>query len=1627
MYVPNESNSNSGQCSSDSIGYTDTCSASFWMNKGKSELMQFPTGSITDNSNYNGLIFTALRFNAYNSPANIANNINLCVRCNYGTIITPSIPDPLTNNVSSSAFILFLSEMILKDLTKGLDSNLIMNGTPLLTTNGNNKFLWNAGLKKGIYVMGKKFNNVLINTIANNLVFTPGEQISFNTYYIGWVRPNISSFIKNLNEIYYLQQSDNMAFFSTSKNYLNEKNYYFSNYMRNETPQNLDMELGTFIIDWVGTSSSITSMTSNIISLDSGTFYTNDKAGNFYVSLKFPSSFVLPGFGITNFYLNMASLTIDSVCGIQYSTSSNVGMAEACNYDNISSFICGLNGKSNETSDIKICCYGANVSQDIYFPNGPKGPGSLLINWQNNFPDSITNTSTDKFSYNFVGLSNNISYFSTLISLGLIISTPSITISNTISQEGAYSKVIFNVSLGREVVRNSYIIVTGDLSGLVGTNMFPRCTVSFNISDPLLDRFIENCSLNLSTDGYIKIRIGNRVVKCGISLPKYIFISIWPVIVIKDTVDNNYSVAMNFPANSSNNILQTGFKTNLINSSALPSTPSLVPIRSRNLKNLCNVISISPQIVNEYGDFIFSFDFSLILNYTNFRKTPNEVFIFFPHALFNVNAGSYLSPVACNFPRLQMSISCNTIEDNWLRISIPWNATLDPNQIILVTGVQVPTTTGNIIFNCSINNLDSNNSRTVLITGYGTFYSNTGINDASLNQGILKLRTVKANNTEPRISTSLTFVVSFETNPLANQTIPKIIDSNPFIVVTLPFPSFNLSWFQNNNVIATVTQSNIVSGTNNIKSIILNINFVTANSNKIFIQLSNSLLFDSNLFQYLTIILSGINTPNNEIAVSTGRFKVTISNSIVSYLYRGYTNLSTVAINPLSSNYDNINGFNSNNLIGFTRGLSFTFLKSKYIIDVTGCTYTGPSNSPPLNYIYLNPGKANQCYLKLRNISINTILPQTSITISIQDSRFKINPSVITFFPYIGIVSFWIGVPCNSLQGTIYASFNISDTTNYYSFPPIIIFVDKILTPSSVTTSLEIQQTAQGGTQPITFIMSDYTVDPLVYVFNADSDSPTQDSSSVITQLTYSMNRFFFINSFTNSFSGIFQITNSTASGYQRFSSPSPNGCFNSFNLTIPVFSQQQNLSNLNITNSFIDYKNADYDNNLPKNSLKFIFVSPTAPMYINCMLICNSSDFNDAQIKSGIGFNPSPTVQYFSQYFGSNSSKCTIQFNGLVRGLSYKMRCFGSSTEVSLLSRSFTSAVTFLTWTSPAGSIPIQVSKSLVTSCASFSFLNYVPDNDIKTKMINYCQNFFPINQNSTTPNTNRACIVCTESTLSLFTPGIYLTNSKLTTCPTNTVSLSRFLIANTNSSSRFLQNTTSLTKGNITYFFNVCPIQDLLCDSDIIGTKSMSDLVYDFTTSLNNTNSFLNILGKSNIPLIATTILTDFSSPLVNFTNKSPLFNYDSSNLTFFNLTVFNPVQIWCLWSLTNNITAPSINQFINCNSTIENCGQSSITPSGTVISSLKTNYSLKWNTTYYFWAYCSNNIPFSNQYANVTLIYSFSTNARNNSNNSNIKNITIITNPSIISNNTINNRSIFCFFHYRLTFILMAILIL
>ena len=1636
MYSANSSSSNQG-CVNTTPGITGVCSASYFiMDLAKSILGPFDPAN-PSNTN----VFVAVRWQAYSFTTSTPFWLTLTQKGQVGAYI-PAYP--LISPTSCTAASLFLSSTIVLDTTTvpTQSISLVLSGSTAIS-----QYNWSNSASllsaKSVYLYGKKFNKVLLSIFSIQPL-----SITNNNYYTGFTRPAVEFYtIMTSTGSSQLYPSDNIAFFCSASGTTNNAMFNSNNYI-NMTTGYTD---GYFVVDWTASTitalsatGSTTGMQTLQMAMDTTSLYQNDLASMIRISIKFGTSIGIPANNQASFQLSLFQYGVNSKCGIQY-TNSFPNVEECTQATSGGTFTCPLYGNTAEygVNPIIICCIGINVTAELIFPPNASGNNSLSVNFNTYAPlpntpsplSGLTSTLNTQSVYNFAGFAGTATtpsvqvnnYATTAIVMTSTALLPKISMSySLISQEGSLTKVTFMVTLGREAVRNSQIVISGgDLSGFQATNLIPRCYATFSIPvtsgtiNP--DLFIDRCSFSLTSAlGNITVTLGNRVNRCATLLPKIIYINLLGVVGLATTTASTYTVAMNFPITSGTNILQT-FTTVLTNSLPGFTQTPLVPVPSayRNLNNLCNVSSISPAIVGELGDFTFAFDFSVFSNPN--AKPLNEVLIIFPIATFSVNAGTFSSPVACYFGVVPTQVACRTLEDNFLIISVP-TATLATQQIVTVVGVPVPTTTTNIIFNCSVNFVDPVLGRTVYATGYGTYTAASGIVDPT-GTGLLKIISVAAGSTEPRNSNTLSFTIGFELASLAAQTLPASI-ANGFLIVTLPFPDFTLNWYMVNTVTASMTENNNVTtaAVTTLTPTTVNLGTVIARSNKIYIPFSDSTrTINSSTYVNWQLVLSGVPLPNDAIT-SGGRFKVTLSNFPLTSLYRGYVNLSTVSVLPaLTPAVDNITGYNTNNLITFARGLTFAYSAAKYVIDVTGCGTLGTAGNKS-NYIYLKAGRSNTCQFTIRVPSIvNNKLPQTSVSINLTSAIIKLSTASVTLFPTVGSASFMIGVPCGTAGGTYYATFSVSDAGNYYNFPPVIVFVDPIASLVTSTFALSpspIPDTAQGGFQPINFASTDYAVDTISYTFVADAKTvtATQDpASAVVTAVTLGTAvSTIVIAPFTNTVAAFFQTPNATAIGAQKFTGTSTNLCFNPTLLAVfGVAATQQVLTTItNFASYFTAYKNADTTGStLLKNQLQFTF-TPAAgvfPLNLSCVLYCMQSTISDNMLRSGLtGFTTSPLLQTYSAYIG-NISPVNIVFSGLVRGIKYSLKCLASSTQIIVTSRTYVT-YTFVTW-DQANPNNIMTSVPLQNTCAAFTSLNTDFDASTKTLMINYCQRFFTALQNPTTPNP--ACIICTDMN-KMTAPGVAFTNNTLcmATPAYNTTKL-RFL-SGSNSYSRFLQNTTNTTNTTpaapVIFTYNVCPIQDLVCSADLVGTKVVSDLLNSFIVSLNSAANFLSVLGKI-VPFnAAPTIITDAAVPNVNITFTLPVYISATGQ---WSVTLSNSPSLFCYWALTASTGTQTNTSIQTCVSTpAAPCGTSQVTNTGSIITSnpVNTVNPFQFSTTYYLWVYCANNIPNSSKFASAVNVYNLTTFASpvspaNNGTGSNAtaNNTTPISNTTAAKNNT------------------------
>jgi len=332
--------------------------------------------------------------------------------------------------------------------------------------------------------------------------------------------------------------------------------------------------------------------------------------------------------------------------------------------------------------------------------------------------------------------------------------------------------------------------------------------------------------------------------------------------------------------------------------------------------------------------------------------------------------------------------------------------------------------------------------------------------------------------------------------------------------------------------------------------------------------------------------------------------------------------------------------------------------------------------------------------------------------------------------------------------------------------------------------------------------------------------------------------------------------------------------------------------------------------------------------------------------------------------------TKTNINFNNLVRGQRYKLRCIISSTEGNVEQRT-SAAVSIEELKSNNGTvtqfIPTPVTK---TQCVQYYFTSD-PGQATKIAMINYCQKLF-----STTGYSSSGCIVCTDSELTYTSPGLELP-SNLTCTATATKSRLRFLQPNTaaTNSTKVLSGTDATTKVNprlvnesnpIT--FSVCPIQHPVCTSDVSGNKLYTDYFDQLIADTKTQALFKKNLGIVNVPVNNTLIVTDATTPDISKNFVVTINSIRADGLMIFSAKFTSALR--CSWQIADSSAAPATGSAVASCTDTQWCGQNFRV--GTLVSATATDpnnlKAFSKGKSYALYFACFNDIPYSTSVSNI-----------------------------------------------------------
>jgi hypothetical protein len=1487
--------------------------------------------------------YSTLRFTQYS----ITDTVNLNIL--FGTNFSKSEYEAGKGIVNCSAMSLLLNsdiEIDKENIEFNIKSNKFANSKVFYSLN---KDYLNSNY---FYLNKIGFNKLLIGISGTSIQVADQNNNKASDFpaspqYIikGIKRPTIDSFILNVSNQIYFNYADKIGFVCIG---YTETDYYATNFVVYKDQNN---NVANFILDinidnskdWAYTFKSITK--NSLVSLDDNNsiLYLNEFSGNFklniYLPLAAPNGSILELDSTNNFNKN-------TICGIINTLKNNL-VHDCYTLDNLSTEIyCPIYSKTrtdipasiNDNNIdpniyLSVCCYNVSIKDKISF-------SSLYVNL--NLSSSVKGLS-DFLSSSFIKDNSSVKDIQinthNLRELSKLDPVSIKSISYLYSNhEGAIAKLKMQINFPREIIRNSKMIIsTSAFSKMLIPNAIQECFVfSDNEESSKIDPFIKSCALNLQVSlRTIVIEFKKQIYSCGIKLPNTLNILITPVKII-NFIDFTYKINW-FLNDTGDNItnfdaIQT-FPVANLDAKVLKKTPYLGDCWA----NLCNIIKIFPRLISVYAYYDFEIN-TFLLNSSPDNFNLNEFSVFFPSNFYD---DENLSNVFCeviNFPKILCK--CQLEEKGILTVKFNqsiYNNIENPR--VRIIGLQNPGIESDYLaFPCTINYISSNksdqffNSRYNVITG-------SGILKGGLNNDLSRIGNIRIFNSKnfvsdlnPRSRGTYLFKFSFDFS--SGITLPLMLTNNPVLIVNFPEQyalfkyAFSTSSF---SVSINAFIEEVIQGENN--SVTSNgfvpVSKIDVINNSLFLYLSDSTRTIPQNLRFWRITLNYIPAPSE--TVLTGTYGLVLTNTPNTIYIENFTNADTL--------FTEVDKSSSDPFLPYLRGINFYYDNLKIILDVFDKTasssdpnFNSNNNSVLYNYVILKPGFFKDIQIQARSTSKSL---QSSITeITLEDRVFKTNESSYKFSTSNPIINLRLGAPCNTLKGTYFINFKVSNSQNFLEMSPVTVIVGDV-EPSSI--GLEtITSIPLGSSQIITYSLEEKNVDALDIRWDSD---PKNDSSALIESISILSGR-----EKTDVF---FSITNANNNSTQVFTSKDPNACFKllSKNLSFKFDSTYADLS------PFIDdyekFKkqffifNYDTLGSMQANSIKIIYTPVVYPIYLFCAIVCYDSDFPADEDILGVA-----DKNWFFQKYINSQKKMEFEFTNLMKNSQYKLKCIAQTTQANIRLRSQVSVeILQLNQREESGfinAINITTGEMPRSRCLRFKFQRKIV-NIVKDALINFCQDFY---------KTYNGCVVCLDNTK----------RNSLGIDPRT------FYGCNLNEGMKNVQiiNEKIIIDGPLLIksdnemeytVFTLCPVQDLFCPSTL-SAKDFEKSVYGLLSNLSSDtlisiNVRLPFLRLSEVKAISDSIQPDINS--FSFTIVS------TEEKGFYSFLVSNPQAVNCYYSilLSNILYSPKISDVLNCKD-YARCGIAKVNAEKSVIFSTKDNMRIFSNGNYSVWFVCYNDLP-------------------------------------------------------------------
>lgn len=873
------------------------------------------------------------------------------------------------------------------------------------------------------------------------------------------------------------------------------------------------------------------------------------------------------------------------------------------------------------------------------------------------------------------------------------------------SSQKTYGEITFRISSDYSVFRNMRMTIKGDISDLqINDYITPLCRVFFDESkkSDYEINFFTSCYIDF--DEKVIVITTTTEVLLFTTMPKKFFISFFPVKII-DLGDISFSINSKFNTEQledlfgdSNTTLTTMvLSDNVVNISDYVSITNIYPFFAGEKSAITINVGLNNSL--ETGNYFDSSE--------NNDKRLNQLLLFFPYQYYGSLPKE--SGLACYLGNALVE-SCYVINNRYIQMNYYFAYTQNLN--ITIIGLQVPNFSlkeqvqSAFLIQFLYESID--NETIVILNGVGKISSAVDSNDFNISSDTpthnLMILSQSFEEPYPNSVSTLSILLSIDSINGINS-ISEVDDmKNTYVWLNLPSEISTTS-----NTVVAFSQYDLTDG--EIKeSVLYVIEESTVRTNFLFFQLDDSnYRIDSETFSYWKLEISNIRISNSEGVTDIIDITIFKRNSFI---------LKTLPMLLTQYNsqveLDTSFGFITNN-----KGISISYndINDRYF-------FTTPS------HITTSPGIYKQIIITVdsksnykKNASTTLYLDSTySLDYDTDKEQYTIDAR------FNNNVSVYLGLSCDMLNGKHFVYFDISNTTDFYTFPVLTITTDnssknKLRLFSNVneiySSSSSVINLSQNG-----FIY--FWLQPVEPNYNQLNVSFILDTDSGTT-VSFSNDSYLISKSSFDKTVVKYSILGSSIITKQTYKIVIDDSCFISEVSTVSFQASYVLDSTINegfSLASITEFVNSPYSSNTSGgssnakydlNSLVFKFSPDTNNNFpLNSNLFCTvyCSDLNEPDVELFDTLPLSQNTWYTSFLYSriDSETEATIVFENLYREIDYKLKCLVQTSNAEDTARAnYTEVIEFI------GGNNISTKDNDVLSCISLEVTGYSQDFELE------------------------------------------------------------------------------------------------------------------------------------------------------------------------------------------------------------------------------------------------------------------------------------------------------------------------